>query len=95
MVDSVLYFEGDPSRELRILRSFKNRFGYTSEIGLFEMKEQGLVSAKEASSLFFQRRAYGGRDHHHFRRLKGVDFRNPGVGERVQFRSTQTISERV
>lgn len=55
MVDSVLYFEGDPSRELRILRSFKNRFGPTSEIGLFEMKEQGLVSAKEASSLFFSK----------------------------------------
>ena len=34
MVDSVLYFEGDPSRELRILRGFKNRFGSTSEIGI-------------------------------------------------------------
>lgn len=39
MVDSVLYFEGDFSRELRILRSFKNCFGFMSEIGLFEMKE--------------------------------------------------------
>lgn len=53
MVDCVLYFEGDPSKELRMLRGFKNRFGTTSEIGIFEMKEQGLVSAKNASKLFF------------------------------------------
>ncbi|WP_104695009.1 DNA repair protein RadA [Helicobacter salomonis] len=53
MVDSVLYFEGDPSKELRILRSFKNRFGATSEVGIFQMRSEGLVSAKEASKLFF------------------------------------------
>ncbi len=53
MVDCVLYFEGDPSRELRILRGFKNRFGTTSDVGIFEMKENGLVSAKNASKLFF------------------------------------------
>jgi len=45
MVDTVLYFEGDSSQELRILRGFKNRFGPTSEIGVFEMKTEGLVSA--------------------------------------------------
>lgn len=56
MVDCVLYFEGDPSRELRILRGFKNRFGATSEIGIFELKENGLVSAKNASKLFFSQR---------------------------------------
>ena len=38
MVDTVLYFEGDSSQELRILRGFKNRFGPTSEIGVFEMR---------------------------------------------------------
>ena len=42
MVDCVLYFEGDSSRELRFLRGFKNRFGNTSEIGIFEMKSNGL-----------------------------------------------------
>lgn len=57
MVDCVLYFEGDPSRELRILRGFKNRFGTTSEIGIFEMSQGGLNSAKNASKLFFQKRA--------------------------------------
>lgn len=56
MVDCVLYFEGDPSREIRILRSFKNRFGATNEVGIFEMNENGLVSAKNASRLFFSQR---------------------------------------
>ena len=55
MVDVVLYFEGDSSRELRILRGFKNRFGSTSEVGIFEMSERGLISAKDASSKFFTR----------------------------------------
>ncbi|CAM2803401.1 DNA repair protein RadA [Helicobacter burdigaliensis] len=53
MVDCVLYFEGDSSRELRFLRGFKNRFGNTSEVGIFEMKSNGLVGAKEASKIFF------------------------------------------
>ena len=55
MVDTVLYFEGDSSVELRILRGFKNRFGPTSEIGVFEMRAEGLVSAKDVSSRFFNR----------------------------------------
>jgi len=55
MVDTVLYFEGDSSQELRILRGFKNRFGSTSEIGVFEMKREGLVSATNISSRFFNR----------------------------------------
>jgi DNA repair protein RadA/Sms len=58
MVDTVLYFEGDASRELRILRAFKNRFGSTSEIGIFEMTKQGLVSAKNRS--FFSKKALPG-----------------------------------
>ena len=55
MVDTVLYFEGDSSQELRILRGFKNRFGATSEIGVFEMKQEGLVSATDIASRFFNR----------------------------------------
>lgn len=55
MVDTVLYFEGDSSQELRILRGFKNRFGPTSEIGVFEMKAEGLISAKDISSRFFSK----------------------------------------
>ena len=58
MVDTVLYFEGEASRELRILRAFKNRFGSTSEIGIFEMTKQGLVSAKNKS--FFSKKALPG-----------------------------------
>jgi DNA repair protein RadA/Sms len=55
MVDTVLYFEGDSSQELRILRGFKNRFGPTSEIGVFEMRNDGLVSATDVASRFFNR----------------------------------------
>ena len=55
MVDTVLYFEGDSTKELRILRGFKNRFGPTSEIGVFEMRHEGLVSAKDIASRFFDR----------------------------------------
>lgn len=55
MVDTVLYFEGDSSQELRILRGFKNRFGATSEIGVFEMRNDGLISATDIASRFFNR----------------------------------------
>jgi len=55
MVDTVLYFEGDASKEIRMLRSFKNRFGSTSEVGIFEMTQDGLVSAKNIASKFFSR----------------------------------------
>ena len=55
MVDTVLYFEGDSSQELRILRGFKNRFGPTSEIGVFEMRSEGLISATDIASRFFNR----------------------------------------
>ena len=55
MVDTVLYFEGDSSQELRILRGFKNRFGPTSEIGVFEMRSDGLISATNIASRFFNR----------------------------------------
>ncbi len=55
MVDTVLYFDGDGSSDIRILRSFKNRFGSTSEIGIFEMTSEGLVAAKNISSKFFSK----------------------------------------
>jgi len=55
IVDTVLYFEGEASRELRMLRGFKNRFGSTSEIGIFEMTNEGLISAKDIASKFFDK----------------------------------------
>lgn len=55
MVDTVLYFEGESSKELRMLRGFKNRFGSTSEIGIFEMTAEGLISAKDIASKFFDK----------------------------------------
>ena len=50
MVDTVLYFEGDRHASYRILRGVKNRFGSTNEIGVFEMREQGLMEVANASS---------------------------------------------
>jgi len=52
MVDTVLYFEGDKNGYLRILRSIKNRFGATNEIGIFEMMSKGLKEVKNPSLLF-------------------------------------------
>lgn len=49
MVDTVLYFEGDRHASYRILRGVKNRFGSTNEIGVFEMREQGLTEVVNAS----------------------------------------------
>ena len=49
MVDAVLYFEGDRHASYRILRGVKNRFGSTNEIGVFEMREQGLAEVQNAS----------------------------------------------
>lgn len=49
MVDAVLYFEGDRHASYRILRGVKNRFGSTNEIGVFEMREQGLAEVANAS----------------------------------------------
>jgi len=56
MVDTVLYFEGDRNHVFRILRAVKNRFGSTNEIGVFEMKEQGLMPVDNPSAVFLSER---------------------------------------
>jgi len=56
MVDTVLYFEGDRNHAFRILRTVKNRFGSTNEIGVFEMKEEGLVQVDNPSEIFLAER---------------------------------------
>jgi len=56
MVDTVLYFEGDRNHVFRILRSVKNRFGSTNEIGVFEMKEKGLDEVPNPSAAFLSER---------------------------------------
>ena len=55
MVDTVLYFEGDSNSELRLLRGFKNRFGSTNEVGIFEMNKEGLNDAKTMAGRFFNK----------------------------------------
>ncbi len=57
MVDTVLYFEGDQNHVFRILRAVKNRFGSTNEIGVFEMKEEGLAEVANPSAVFLSERA--------------------------------------
>jgi DNA repair protein RadA/Sms len=52
LVDCVLSFEGERERTYRTLRALKNRFGSTSEAGVFEMREQGLVEVEDASARF-------------------------------------------
>jgi DNA repair protein RadA/Sms len=56
MVDTVLYFEGDRNHMFRILRAVKNRFGSTNEIGVFEMKDQGLDEVANPSAVFLSER---------------------------------------
>ena len=56
MVDAVLYFEGDRAHQFRILRAHKNRFGPTDEIGVFEMRENGLSEVANPSALFLDGR---------------------------------------
>ena len=56
MVDTVLYFEGDRHASYRILRGVKNRFGSTNEIGVFEMREEGLVEVANPSEYMLEGR---------------------------------------
>ncbi|HEY7751592.1 MAG TPA: DNA repair protein RadA [Ignavibacteriaceae bacterium] len=62
MVDTVVQFEGETHHSYRILRAIKNRFGSTNEIGIFEMREEGLIEVKNPSEYF----------------LSGRNLQNPG-----------------
>lgn len=57
MVDTVISFEGDKYKSYRMLRSMKNRFGNTSEVGIFEMQAKGLVEVKNPNELFLNERS--------------------------------------
>ncbi|MFD1363501.1 DNA repair protein RadA [Lentibacillus salinarum] len=59
MVDAVLYFEGEQHHTYRILRGVKNRFGSTHEMGIFEMKEEGLREVMNPSEIFLEERSQG------------------------------------
>jgi DNA repair protein RadA/Sms len=56
IVDTVLYLEGDRFQSYRLLRSVKNRFGATSEVGVFEMRERGMVEIANPSEAFLAER---------------------------------------
>lgn len=55
MVDTVLYFEGDPAGRYRVLRAVKNRFGAVNELGVFAMTEAGLKTVSNPSAIFLSR----------------------------------------
>jgi len=59
MVDAVLYFEGERVHQFRVLRSVKNRFGPSNEIGVFEMTDGGLAEVANPSALFLSQRSGG------------------------------------
>ncbi|MDO4772601.1 MAG: DNA repair protein RadA [Bacillota bacterium] len=56
MVDTVLYFEGEKNNLYKIIRAVKNRFGSTNELGIFEMKQNGLVGVANPSEIFISHR---------------------------------------
>jgi len=56
LVDTVLYLEGDPFQQYRLLRCVKNRFGATSEVGVFEMQGRGMVQVENPSEVFLEER---------------------------------------
>jgi len=58
IVDTVLYLEGDRYQSYRLLRSVKNRFGATAEVGVFEMQERGLVEVSNPSEAFLAERMF-------------------------------------
>lgn len=55
MVDTVLYFEGDPGERYRMIRAIKNRFGAVNELGIFAMTEEGLKTVSNPSAIFLSR----------------------------------------
>lgn len=57
MVDTVIYFEGDNDKDLRILRAVKNRFGNISEVGIFTMTNRGLEEVSNPSSFFMSKKS--------------------------------------
>lgn len=59
LVDTVLYFEGDKEQQFRLLRVFKNRFGATDEIAVFQMTQNGLSEVKNPSQLLLEERMKG------------------------------------
>ncbi|MCL5104405.1 MAG: DNA repair protein RadA [Armatimonadetes bacterium] len=60
MVDTVLYFEGERHQSYRVLRAVKNRFGSTDELGIFEMREEGLMEVLNPSEVLLAERPEGG-----------------------------------
>ncbi|MFC1536120.1 magnesium chelatase domain-containing protein, partial [Candidatus Neomarinimicrobiota bacterium] len=72
MVDTVLYLEGDDRHDHRILRSVKNRFGATNEVGIFQMQSKGLIEVENPSELFLAERSVNAAGSAIFPSLEGT-----------------------
>ena len=98
IVDTVLQFEGDQHYMYRILRSIKNRFGSTAELGIYEMRQDGLRQVSNPSELLLS------QDHEGMsgiaiasaiRRHTTVPDRNAGIGEQCRLRQPATFRHRL
>ena len=97
MVDTVLYFEGDRHASYRILRAVKNRFGSTNEIGVFEMRQSGLVEVENPSEYIAQwetGECFRVRCCMLHGRNKTDPFGNTGTGLQNKFRNAEKNSSR-
>ncbi len=98
MVDTVLYFEGDRHASYRILRGVKNRFGATDEIGVFEMRQDGLAEVANPSEFMLNGRPTGASGSivacSMERNPSDID-RSTGAGKQKQLRNAKKNSGRM
>lgn len=73
MVDTVLYFEGERYNSYRLVRAVKNRFGSTNELGVFEMKDIGLVELKNPSQVLISEKPKDVSGSVTYQQLRGLD----------------------
>lgn len=87
IVDTVLYLEGEHFQSYRLLRSVKNRFGATSEVGVFEMQEKGMVEVRNPSEVFLSERMINAplRDSRNHGRHPSAAGGNPGAHNPTNF----------
>ncbi|MBK8442647.1 MAG: DNA repair protein RadA [Sphingobacteriales bacterium] len=85
IVDAVLHFEGDQHHSYRLLRTFKNRFGSTAEIGIYEMKQEGLRQVSNPSELLISQ---------HDTELSGISIAATMEGQRPLLIETQALVSR-
>ena len=97
IVDTVLQFEGDRHYLYRILRSIKNRFGSTSELGIYEMRQNGLREVSNPSEMLLTQNHEGEQCCHccHDRGYTPFPYRDTGVSQYGSLRYAATVGDRI